>query len=82
MSRSSLSGHPRVRIAAAGLAVICVLAMSATLMTASETNQPQENAAKKVLEVMCSLQCYSNKLKSIFVSGGSRARTDTHSRRY
>jgi hypothetical protein len=52
MSRSSLLGHPRVRIAAAGLAVICVLAMSATLMTASETNQPQENAAKNVHEVV------------------------------
>ena len=41
-----------MRIAAAGLAVICVLAMSATLMTASETNQPQENAAKNVHEVV------------------------------
>ena len=43
-------GNPRVRLAAAGLAIVCVIAMSTKLMDISKTEIPRETAGKTILE--------------------------------
>ncbi len=43
MSRIVLMAHPRVRMAAAGLAVMCVLAMAGVLIGGPETVLGQES---------------------------------------
>ncbi len=62
MSRSALAGHPRVRMAAAGLAVISVLAMAGSLIGLPESVLGQESLSdglrrevKMPTELKCSL---------------------------